>query len=222
MPRVLTTTPSARQVLVAMLLLILLGTTCSVSYAQSGSSTADWVDRWALQFQVTDNFVLDDFQGATLSAKKQVSETEGVRIGADVGASFESASMLNDGDERDQDRNSQSVRATVQYLRYPVSEGAVKMYWGLGPSVGLARTRLDGTNRPEQTQRRFSVGLEGALGVEWFVHSQISLSAEYGAGLGYDREVQTVETESRTEQETTTDRFAIGARPVRFGVSVYF
>ena len=205
-----------------MLLFVLLGTACSVSYAQSGPDEEEWIDRWALQFQVANNFILTDFQGATISAKKQVSETEGVRIGADVGASFESATMLNDGAERDQDRNSQSVRATVQYLRYPVSEGAVKMYWGLGPSVGLARTALEGTNQPKQTQRRFSVGLEGAVGVEWFVHSQISLTAEYGADLGYDREVQTVETESRTEQETTTDRFAIGARPVRFGVSVYF
>ncbi len=214
---------AAHRRLAAALLCVLLGTPCSVTYAQPSNSEVNWIDRWALQFQITDDVLLDDLQGAALSAKKQVSATEAIRFGTDVSIGFEERTRdAGLGDPRTQDRNTQLIRATVQYLRYPASEGNLKMYWGLGPALGLSRIQQEGTNQPEQTQRGFSIGVEGALGAEWFVHAQISLTAEYGIGAEYGREVQTVDMGRRTEEEVTTDRFDLGARPVRLGLSVYF
>lgn len=195
---------------------------CSVSYAQPAGEDA-WTDRWALQFQITNNFTLGDFQGSVISAKRQFSERRAFRFGAAVSSSFRNRTDEGIAGEQSRDRNTHFIRLNAQFVRYPVTERALKMYWGVGPTARFGRSKQEpGSGGTETRQWTVAGGAEGRLGVEWFVQSQISLTAEYGAGLEYERHVQTTDLEGDREQKLTETRFALGARPVRFGVSVYF
>jgi hypothetical protein len=70
-----------------------------------------------------------------------------------------------------------------------------------------------------------SGGIRGALGVEWFVASGVSLLAEYGTTLQYEYS----KYEQLREQGGATDRreqisreLRVLADAVKLGVSVYF
>jgi hypothetical protein len=187
-------------------------TACPPAYAQSDDAP-DVEDRWALQFQITDNVTLGDFQGALISAKRQCSARHAFRFGVNLGASVtridEDRDALPDS-ERDQNR--QSINATAQWIRYPVHEGAIRAYWGLGPTIGFSRRGGD------SDELGLNGGAISALGVEWFVHSRLSLSAEYRAGLSY----RYFRRDQGLEETTTRHQVSLGSRSVLFGVSVYF
>lgn len=199
-------------------LFILLGTPRTDSYAQSPDDVAI-SDRWALQFQVNNNFTLGEFQGGLISAKKQYDARRAFRFGIGLNATFDQRTDEGNGGTQEQDQSFQRVTANAQWVRYPVDEGRVRAYWGVGPTLQLQRN-VDDQSGTDQTQWRLGGGAVGVLGAEWFVHSHISVSAEYRAGVEYTW--QRVETSNGVNRETTDSQFRIGGRGVLVGVSVYF
>lgn len=198
---------------------------CPSAYAQSDDAP-DIEDRWALQFGVTPNFTLGDFQGSLISAKKQDDERRAFRFGLEFDVQV--SRMNTDRDvnpDTERDRNSQFINATAQWIRYPVHEGDFRAYWGLGPTIGLGRDAssqemsdmTNGSDSDDDDRLNLNGGAIGVLGVEWFLRSRLSLSAEYRAGLSYQY--------VRRDQGSTTDTqhaVSLGSRGVLFGVSVYF
>jgi len=194
---------------------------------------------WSAQFQISENFTLNDFQGAMLSVKRHRSARTAYRFGLNlalevgdndrISSVFEEDSLTSSsevGIKNEQKR----VQLDFQFLRYSDSESTVKWFWGVGPLVRF--TRLDNdqndyTGRSEALSQTWAVGASGLIGVEWFPARAISLHAEYGAEMRYSqvRQERTEFPDSYvfTRKTEETDKiFAFDARSVLFGLSVYF
>ena len=59
-------------------------------------------------------------------------------------------------------------------------EREVKFYLGAGPYVGYDLGRRERNEATLERSQRFTVGIGGRLGTEWFATKSISLLAEYG------------------------------------------
>ena len=192
------------------------------TYAQSsGDDAID--DSWALQFQVTENFTLGSFQGPLLSAKRQYDPRRAFRFGIGLRARINQQSRENDPSEIESDGSRQSLLVQAQWVRYPVAEGPVRAYWGIGPVVDFFR-RVENESTTEVGDSRLMIegGAIGLLGAEWFVRPQISLIAEYRAGLTYTWRQQKQTAGGTETNRLRTSELSLGSRGVLFGVSVYF
>ena len=119
---------------------------------------------WALQFQIGQDFTLQPFQGATVSAKKSLSATRAFRFGTTLEANVLSA---DDDFGEDQRSNNQQVSATAQYLFYTAGEaeqvGTVRFYSGVGPQARLARSAA--TNEPADGEERKRTAASWDVGI---------------------------------------------------------
>ena len=214
--------------LLPLVLCALLVTPCSLSYAQSDDDPQLESGTWALQFQITDNFTLGAFEGSVLSAKRQLSESRALRLGLDINAvtsSQDERSFAAGGSEDSQ--TDLNLDLDLQYVSYLNQEGLVRAYAGVGPTLGYGRTKIEETSDEqgsELTRNTYLVGVVGLVGAEWFVRSNISLTAEYGALASYAAiSTQRVNVQNgNVVGESDESRWRFGSRPVRFGVSVYF
>ncbi len=201
-------------------LAIALTTAIFPAVAQGQSETeAPSPGDWALQFQVQSNFTLGAFQGSVLSVKHQISERRALRLGTGFRLLSESDDTASDVER---DRNLQQVQIDAQYLFTSDREDSVRPYAGAGPTVSFQRVKQERPDEQfERTDRSFQGGLAGVFGVEWMVRSGIGISAEYGVAATYRRTSSDRET-TDGELNTTSTAWNLGARPVLFGVSVYF
>ena len=198
-------------------------------YAQDGASSAEPPrGAWALQFQIGQNFTLQSFQGSTVSAKKDLSETRAFRFGATLDASF----FDGDGDE-ERDFNRQQLAVEAQLLRYTPGEaehvGTIRFYAGAGPQAQFSRSfnansfeDYEGNSlEDKRTSVQWGVGASAALGAEWTVHRRIGLLAEYGSIFAYTHTRQIISRPQAEEVESSQNGISLRSDGVRFGVAVY-
>jgi hypothetical protein len=195
----------------------------------------------ALQFRITDNFVLNSFQGAALSGKKHISANSAFRLGADLFFNFssaESGSRVYSSDTTvttyDSDINAQRIILELQYIRYVSTDRKIKFFWGTGPTVRFNRaiTETDYYESWSDTSivlkdedKSWGLGGSGVLGIEWFARSDISFHAEYAVALLYEwRETRDEEFSGIEFRQISTKNsgFQAYASSVRFGLSLYF
>ena len=190
--------------------------------------------KFALQFQISDNFNLTNFQGTTFSGKYHFSNKDALRLGLSL--DFGDAKL--DGQTNQYDTvNVAKINATqnsfgfilkAQYIRYLVETNAIAFFSGVGPFFSYNKTtnETNSEGTPEDrnyknTTDGYSVGLDLLLGVEWFFTNNMSLSAEYGLNLMYRSRTNSFESEvtSGSTHETT---YGITGNKINFGFSVYF
>ena len=188
---------------------------------------------WALQFQITDDFKLNQFQGSIISAKYHSSEQNAWRVG--LGLDFRSSTEEREDSfegvpvsSGSSESSLQSVQLGFQYVRYVNPEAKVQFLFGGGPFgmwTSSSLDQFDEAGEPVATSGTdlWEIGLSGLVGVEWFVASRIGLHAEYGFQFGYasSESEQTVIPQDRTGRRER-DSVQFEARSVLFGVSVYF
>ena len=198
--------------------------------------------KWALQFQITDDFGLKPFNGMSLSAKRHISSKSAFRLGVNVDMRYtdsDEEGFIAYDDTLSYDRletvsdNSLSLQFDLLYLNYPNAGADLNWYWGVGPLVRLSRANREQT-RQSYTQERYTkyetnswrIGILGAIGVEWFAVEGISLHAEYRAYGAYEsasRENRLETEDSHILEDTSDDDSWIfdGGQTI-FGVSLYF
>ena len=71
------------------------------------------------------------------------------------------------------------------------------------------------------TEDYYSLGVDLLLGIEWWFHKYISLSAEYGMKFIY-RSRESIAEQGVLRKETTESYFRITANSLNFGITVYF
>jgi len=186
------------------------------------------VGRYALQFQLDDNFKLSDFQGAVLSAKYHRSAQSAVRLGLDFDAESEEGKQTTAGEdsasvaERQEFETARlEFKVVAQYVRHSNPGRTVSYYRGGGPFVGFRRHKLL-TDSSEQEETRWSAGLEGVWGAEWALNRSISLLAEYGIAAGYFSSSREAGRDAHPDLTSESTGLQVKAGPVRFGISVYF
>ena len=205
---------------------------------------------WALQFQISDNFRLTSFQGATLSAKYQLNARQALRFGVGVNAANRTMKYVpqDDGscilpretecfmppccpysyDEITKRKTTdRQMTLDVQYIRYPRPESKrVLVFYGAGPSIGYEgsterATYVSGeTNK--YTRTTWKAGISAVIGVEWFVTETISLLGEYGVNLSYQRSKVKDALWVEPAREEKETGLVVESLPVKFGVSLYF
>jgi len=200
---------------------------------------------WAMQFSVGPDFTINSFRGSTFTLKKHTSAGSAYRLGltldieySELDQSYQLDTLLRqDNDLQDGTR---SFAVTFQKIFYHGDgQAPVHFYAALGPTDGGSWAKSvstyfaspNTTRRVSQRQTIWTVGVAAAIGVEWFPHSSISLSAEYGSDLAYSSYSMRRKTEpvgddgqyvTLTVEEDKTRRIELQPNSARLGLSVYF
>jgi len=214
-----------------------------ISTASAQTSYLDSLDgKFALQFQISENFTLSDFQGATLSGKYHLGKRSALRLGISIYFNdssldehetyIDTLNIINDS-EGNSDRNGVGFTINSQYIAYLVSTDDIGFYIGSGPIFSFHNSdeeserssNSSGKYTTSHSEDFFSIGLDAIAGVEWSFHKNMSLSAEYGIKFYYyhetDNYTTSYESATRTE-ERTSEGIQLTANYVNFGISVYF
>ncbi|HET6569365.1 MAG TPA: hypothetical protein VFG50_15460 [Rhodothermales bacterium] len=213
---------------IPVLLVCLFGLTLP-ALAQEKPATSLRNGAWALQFGVSQNFTLTSFEGSTISAKHHASDNSAWRYGLTLNGEFGSQGAASDEspDSKSKD-NHQRLALSIVYISYPdVIErplDVVHLYWGIGPNVSFSRSRSqDAAGSSIMTTQGLGAGLGGLIGAEWFVAPRISLTAEYGSALRYERNATTIKPDDVYGPGSTvsSNTFGLFSQGVKFGISVY-
>jgi hypothetical protein len=197
----------------------------SVSNINAQTSYLDSLDgKFALQFQISENFTLTDFQGAILSGKYHLSNRSAVRLGlsmkfsdSDAEASFiEFDSLLNN---KTISSSLFGFGINAQYLYYLQVWDVIGFYSGIGPFINYEFREI--TSEDYSKGEDLSIGLDAIAGVEWSFIKFMSFSAEYGFQFYYFYRTSNSKSNNSTS-EATVKSWIFSADQVKFGISVYF
>lgn len=236
---------TCKSLLIAATILCSLSHFCATAFAEETSEDKEPLSAgsWSVQFQIAENLLLSSFQGSTLSAKRHLSAQRAIRFGLSLSADFRDSDrtleqfdsdLPSGGSNALENSNNQNILLLSQYMFYPSPSKNINMYFGVGPGFSLGRSsrdqdtaNVDDATTIGTTLRgtNFSLGVDWAFGVEWFVARNISLLGEYGGALRYrwSKTKQTNVIGDRDQRRDTVNKsLELGANPVRLGVSVYF
>jgi len=206
----------------------------STCFSQSTSYLDSLDGKFALQFQINRDFQLSDFQGSTLSGKYHFSARDAVRLGITLelsDAEFEASTNQIDTinvSTISGDQSTFGITINTQYIRYIKGTDDIAFFIGGGPFITYSTTTSNGEIRekdPVEKLKRsddsYSLGVDLLLGIEWWFHKYMSLSAEYGMKFMYRSRESMVE-QGVIRRETTDNYFRITANSINFGITVYF
>lgn len=208
-----------RRIISSFFLFALLLSLPQLSFAQSAEALTG--DAEALQFRVTPNFQLSSFQGTLLSYKWHTSPSNAYRVGASFALQSQDTQFTDDDTDPPVQSN-QSIGLRGQYLTYLGGESDIEPYYGVGPQLSYSRQAQEDPAGNSVTQSTFEIGVNGAAGVEWFVWSNVSFTAEYGASLEYISEGQTNDPANGDESSASRSQWRLGGNGILFGLSAYF
>lgn len=186
-------------------------------------------------------------EGIRFSLKRQTSKYTAVRFNigfygheVDYGRHglFESGHMMIDFDDNDR-FDLTEVNMSFQYLFYPSPNNSFQFFWGAGPRLSVSET-YPGTVLVYHNDRyydyydevysdnstKLGLGVEAAIGTEWFLSGRFSLLAEWGIilqnewyffELDYDGYSNTIH-----DIETVNDGLHLDASRIKLGVAFYF
>lgn len=200
---------------------------------------------WSIQFQISDEFGLDPFNGMAISLKRHFSEKTALRIGMDLNIESENLEderlrtyddTLTYTDARTEENDHQSIEINSLFIYYPSPEKSINLFLGAGPLFRLSRktgeTDIIETPGFERTRisswsRTIALGVLGVGGVEWFARERISFHAEYRASLkyrmiDYDRTDTYYDSGVKRKNEGERNEWNFGGVIVTLGVSLYF
>ncbi len=203
-------------------------------YSQENSYLDSLSGKFALQFQVADNFQLSSFQGATLSGKYNINRFSAVRIGFSVNLingnnnqfqQYLDTAVYNGSDGGD---HVTGFNLNTQYLYYIETLNEIFFYCGTGPNFGYTfakqnnhMTTQDTSFDANQTTKTLEIGLDILAGAEWMFSKRMSLSAEYGLSFYYIKTRYYRNDPARFAQANEKS-FNIRPANIKFGLSVYF
>jgi len=215
-------------------------TTATVAQEKADSTYGLRPGSWSIQFQFSRNLTLTSFDGTLISAKRHFSAKRALRLGLSYSGNIsdQDQETAATGDTEPMttrsDLNSNQHAATIrlQYLFYSAPSNKLTRFIGFGPVLNYGRgsssskpgSPFDNNSSSESVQTGWNVGVNAVLGVEWFARENISVLAEYGVDLAYDRLKTTSEFTRATGVDTRVVRrrsFRITPNAVKFGLSVY-
>ncbi len=203
--------------------------TTTIQKPISGSKSDHSLDKWALLFQIDNNFTLKDFSGTLISLQKNLSSQKAVRWGLSLDGGYNE--QKNNPNQKKTTGNA-DIHISMNYLWYHKAYRHIRFYYGIGPVVGFGydhskNSQNSGVNITKQINTSEQIGLNGVAGVEWFVKPQISLLAEYVPEMTGNFSSNFTKTSNSTtgassRNKTSARGIQFHSIPVRFGVSVYF
>ncbi|GBD87370.1 hypothetical protein BMS3Abin03_01302 [bacterium BMS3Abin03] len=206
----------------------------TTGFSQSTSYLDSLDGKYALQFQINENFSLSNFQGSTLSGKYHFSTRDAIRLGLSLELSnSESETSSNQIDTinvitNSGDRNAFGITLNSQYIRYIRGTNDISFFGGGGPfftyetSTTNSKVNINETiEKYKRTMESYTFGVDLLIGVEWWFHKYMSLSAEYGMKFMYSSH-ESVNEVGVVRKKLTDNYFRIAANSINFGITVYF
>ena len=206
----------------------------STSFSQSISHLDSLDGKFALQFQINENFSLSDFQGAVISGKYHFSKRDAIRLGLEIIlGDADSETKLNNLDSNQVDRsvdetNNFGFIINSQYIHYIRGTENISLFGGVGPYFQYYKSTR---NREivedeiktisESENKNYGIGLDLIVGVEWWFHNYMSLSAEYGLKFYYLYSRSSFEEDTKKGESEHT-AYNISGNHINFGITVYF
>ncbi|MCH8558675.1 MAG: hypothetical protein LAT84_12675 [Balneolia bacterium] len=221
------------------------------AYAESGETVPSssinnpGPESRALMFGLGSNFNLNSFRGGVFSYKWFTSNNRAHRFTTDLGFLY----MTTDDTRRstnevsfESDNFEADIRFNYDFLSYNQVSRTVYSYWGIGPTLRFQYTDVERTettsaggssfsNRYEETKYEVGLGASLTIGAEWFVHSGISISAEYALNISYNianldgkrtTGITQVNPGTIIEDERSASSINLDGSGARVGISVYF
>lgn len=186
--------------------------------------------KYALQFQITQNFSLSSFQGSIISGKYNFSENDAVRLGISINSNTQDNNGLNTYNNQSQKYSNINTSVVnnysimVQYIKNNYYLSGINFYYGGGPNIGYYYSESnykDISQNNRAIERQWNYGINAIAGVEWYFINNMSLSAEYGILFNHFEDVK-ANTQINVGSESKTNGFQVNAYSVRFGLAVYF
>ena len=206
----------------------------TTGFSQSTSYLDSLEGKFALQFQIKDNFQLTNFQGSVLSGKYHFSSRDAVRLGLEIFFGDSEAEVevnnldSNTVDQSAEDSNRFGFAVNSQYIHYIRGTDDISLFGGVGPffqhykSTSTREILQDEVEKTIDSETsNFSVGIDFIAGVEWWFHKFMSLSAEYGLEFSYSSSNSEFKDDS-LDGEAERTSFNISGNYINFGLSVYF
>ncbi len=214
---------------------------------KSNVQSYPWGLQIALDGKSEKNSDDNDYQGIRLSLKRQTSKHTAVRfnlglVGHEVDYSrhglFESSSIIIDLDDN-RKFDFTGVNLSFHYLYYPAPDNKFQFFWGAGPRLSINEA-YPGTvlvyhdyyysDYYEEVycdnSTKLGLGVEAALGTEWFLSKKFSLLAEWGIILQNEWYIFEFDNDGYydivNDIETVNDGLHLDASRVKLGVAFYF
>ena len=203
--------------------------TSQLLFAQTESVSNFPEGRFALQFQVKNNFTIGSFQGSILSGKYVFKNGKMLRAGLSLSNDTEdnNSSQAKDTliNNNSSNHKKQTASFRLQYLFFFQGIENIYYYLGAGPYFGYSFEKDSNVQSSSiGYQKIIQWGLEGAFGVEWFFDKKFSLSAEYDV-LGYyariNKESSYVQYNSKYVNNSRIKKVVLSGS-VKLGISIYF
>lgn len=207
----------------------------STVFSQSSSNLDSLDGKFALQFQISDDFQLSNFQGTTFSGKYHFGKMDAIRAGLsiDFGNSDGDAetNQFDSVNVAEVNYNSKNFSVTLksQYIRYFVETDGIAFYCGTGPFVTYSTytNESETTGTPndkhyKETNNNFILGVDFIAGVEWFFLQNMSLSAEYGFNFSYRSRTSEREMDNNLYGNSSEKLYRFSGNDINFGITVYF
>ena len=227
----------------AMVLFLLLSLIVAIPSTASARENSLKKDKWALQFEIDRNFDLNAFQGSTITVKKHSSDKSAYRLSLTTHLDFRNEAtdfpINRQPAPGHNDLTDVKFEVSVQKLSYTNPQDDINFFWGIGPMYSYRyflqdqdNITSDGQfqNKYKREEHTWSLGLTGAIGVEWFATKSISFLAEYGTTAGYTERNSKTVTKYVSNGNVNYDlnstaelsEFSFSSSQVKFGLSVYF
>jgi hypothetical protein len=199
---------NSRNKLIGLLTLVLVITVLSQSALglnlRRRNRNIEQVNPWSFQIAIDEKINEDednDFNGFRLSLKRNYNKHSALRINLGI----VDQDITND-ENRFFYTDDLTIRMydwqryefgganlSVQYMFYPSPNDRVNFFWGIGPALGIygSESNVETTYYGGYSYdwvdfvvcdrfSKFALGVEGSVGMEWFLGRHISLLAEYG------------------------------------------
>ncbi len=204
------------------------------THAQAAARLDSLKNKFALQFQISQNFNLSNFQGNTFSGKYNIGNRSALRLGLSLdinNTEIEYTETRFDTTANffgDSKSDMLSVTVKTQYIHYVPGLLDVAFFLGGGPFVTMASgtsetidTAVDPAFSRKDDIDRFTAGLDFLIGVEWLFAEDMSLSAEYGIRFSYFDNERSM-TEQHRIRKVKEKAYRISRGDLNFGLTVYF
>ncbi len=172
----------------------------SISKTDSNTAKIEKNNLYAIQFYLVN--------GLSVAGKKQISDETSLRLHLDFSADLTSSDTDRKWTSKtlydtsvsnydfDNNRNSQSINASIQYLYYPYKSRFVDFYIGGGPQLGYSRSFSKDDSKYEQpnslsqytyenSHNSYNFGILFLSGCETKITNYISLFAEYKISVNH-------------------------------------
>jgi len=206
----------------------------TTGFSQNTSYLDSLDGKFALQFQIADNFQLSSFQGTIFSGKYHFSCRDAVRLGISIEVG-DSESEINIDyidtsavaqSEKDDNRFGFTIK--TQYIHYFNGTKEITFFGGVGPFFTYSKQNenrksiIDEIETSSEAESNlFSTGIDIIAGVEWIFYNNMSLSAEYGLNFSYWSS-ENIYKEDSKEVKSENTSFNISGNHINFGITVYF